>query len=236
MRGRGDGRAGLAGPQARSRCSAAGSRTGTSRSRSTTAPTCSGSAARTRSCSGSTGASSTRRRSQRRPSASGRRWSPSSSRRAISSPGSSAAPWSGRRCSARPRRSAGSRSPSARCTRAADRGALRLVPRRRGLRRDGCDPRHRDPARVRARARDGGARRAGARAGARAAVPQRPAHRQLHRRRPPDPDRRLGVRGHGRRLLRPGELRGQQRALRRRDQRVPARPTSATSAPSTSAR
>ena len=118
----------------------------------------------------------------------------------------------------------------------ADRGALRLLPRRRGLRRDGCDPRHQRSRGVRASARDGGARRTGARPGARAPLPQRPAHRQLHRRRPPDSDRRLGVRGDGRRLLRPGELRRQQRAVRRRDAQSSCGPTSATSVPSTSAR
>ena len=44
-----------------------------------------------------------------------------------------------------------------------------------------------------------------------AAVPQRPAQRELHRRRHADPDRRLGVRGDGGRLLRPRELLDQQR-------------------------
>ena len=118
----------------------------------------------------------------------------------------------------------------------ADRGALRLVPRRRGLRRHRHDARDHRSAGVRACARDGRARRAGARPGAGAPVPQRSAHRQLHRRRRPDPDRRLGVRGDGRRLLRPGEPRGQQRPLRRGRQPRSCAPTSATSAPSTSAR
>ena len=67
------------------------------------------------------------------------------------------------------------------------------------------------------------ARRAGARPGAGAALPQRPAQRQLHRRRRPDPDRRLGVRGHGRRLLRPRQLLGQPRALDEAGRRAPAR-------------
>ena len=46
------------------------------------------------------------------------------------------------------------------------------------------------------------------------AVPQRPAQRELHRRRRAAPDRRLGVRGHGRRLLRPRQLLDQPRARR----------------------
>ena len=60
------------------------------------------------------------------------------------------------------------------------------------------------------RAGDGPARRACA-AGPRAPLPQRPADGELHRRRQPDQNRRLGVRGHGRRLLRPRQLRRQQR-------------------------
>ena len=47
-------------------------------------------------------------------------------------------------------------------------------------------------------------------------LPQRPPHRELHRRRHADPDRRLGVRRHGRHLLRPGELLRQSRPRRRR--------------------
>ena len=45
-----------------------------------------------------------------------------------------------------------------------------------------------------------------------AAVPQRPAQRELHRRRHADPDRRLGVRRHGRPVLRPRQLQHQPRA------------------------
>ena len=91
-------------------------------------------------------------------------------------------------------------------------------------------------ARVRARARDGRARRAGARPGAGASVPQRSAHRQLHRRRRPDPDRRLGVRGDGRRLLRSREPRRQQRPLRRGRHRAPPRLLRRRPARSTSVR
>ena len=120
--------------------------------------------------------------------------------------------------------------------RAADSGAVRLVPRRRGLRRHGGDARRDDSRRVRPRARDGRSRRARPRSRCRAPVPQRPAHRQLHRRRHADPDRGLGVRGHGRRLLRPGELRRQQRSVEGRDRCAACALTSATCAPSTSAR
>ena len=74
------------------------------------------------------------------------------------------------------------------------------------------------------RARELAARgRACPRPGAGAPVPQRPPHRELHRRRQPDPDRRLGVRGHGRRLLRPRQLRRQQRPARGGDGRAAAR-------------
>jgi hypothetical protein len=104
--------------------------------------------------------------------------------------------------------------------RAAVSGALRLVPRRRGL------PGHRPAARraraagLRAREADGRPPRGRARRAARGALPQRPAQRQLHRRRGAHPDRRLGVRGHGRSLLRPGQLRREPRA--RRGGRPPA--------------
>ena len=50
---------------------------------------------------------------------------------------------------------------------------------------------------------------------ARAALPQRPLERELHRRRRACADRRLGVRRHGRRLLRPRQPRRQPRARRR---------------------
>ena len=119
----------------------------------------------------------------------------------------------------------------------ADPGAVRLVPRRRGLRRDGGDARRRPipPAYDRARATAARVERARG-PGSRAAVPQRPAHRQLHRRRHADPDRGLGVRGHGRRLLRPGELRRQQRAVEATRPPSCCARTSATCARSTSAR
>ena len=113
--------------------------------------------------------------------------------------------------------------------------ALRLIPRRRGLRRHGGDARDRRAGRVRARTRDRESNRACPRACPRAAVPQRPAHGELHRRRLPDPDRRLGVRRHGRRLLRPRELRGQQRARAGGEQRPSCRRTSARCARRTSA-
>ncbi len=96
-------------------------------------------------------------------------------------------------------------------------GPLRLVPDRRGLRREG-DRARRDPPRrlrvgaLRRRRGRGGAERPRARAGP---LPRRPPRRQL----PPlagrDPDRRLGVRGDGGPLLRPRQLRRQQRPRRR---------------------
>ena len=68
--------------------------------------------------------------------------------------------------------------------------------------------------RAAARPRRGSRRRcAGARARA-GPLPQRPAGRQLHPLRGRHPDRRLGVRGDGRPLLRPRQLRRQQRARR----------------------
>ena len=91
---------------------------------------------------------------------------------------------------------------------------LRLVPDRRDLRRHGARAWRDDPGRLRRGPRAGdedrvGAHRARARPGA---LPQRPARRQLHPRRGPALDRRLGVRGDGRPLLRPRQLRRQQRA------------------------
>ena len=59
------------------------------------------------------------------------------------------------------------------------------------------------------------------------AMPQRPAERQLHRRRRADPDRRLGVRRHGRSVLRPRQLLDQPRAHARRGCRHCWRPTTA---------
>ena len=103
---------------------------------------------------------------------------------------------------------------------------LRLVPDRRrptprppasAARRCPRPSPRRAPAPPRSRrALTGAEHRAGA-------VPQRPARRQLHprradgrRRRGPALDRRLGVRRDGRPLLRPRQLRGQQRARRGR--------------------
>ena len=51
-------------------------------------------------------------------------------------------------------------------------------------------------------------------------LPQRPPERELHRGRQADLDRRLGVRGHGRPLLRSRELLDQPRARRRGEPRV----------------
>ena len=65
------------------------------------------------------------------------------------------------------------------------------------------------------------------RSGRAAAVPQRPAQRQLHRRRRAHPDRRLGVRRDGRPVLRPGQLQHQPRARRPDEDRRCSRPTTA---------
>ena len=66
------------------------------------------------------------------------------------------------------------------------------------------------------------------RAGARPRpLPQRPPGGELHLGRPPRADRRLGVRGHGRPLLRPRELRGQQRAPAERSRTTCSSTTSA---------
>ena len=138
--------------------------------------------------------------------------------------------------SGRPRRSAASRSPCVRCT--TGRRSRRVSTRSacRGVRGDCRDERDRGPGALRAGSRDRRARPARAWERARASVPQRPPDGQFHRRRQPHPHRRLGVRGHGRRLLRPGQLRGQQRALRRGDRSSSCAHTSETYAPSTSAR
>ena len=95
-------------------------------------------------------------------------------------------------------------------------GALHLVPGRRGLPDDRVRARGRGAAELRVGAAGGPAGRARPGRLPGAALPQRPAQRELHRRRRQDPDRRLGVRGHGRRLLRPRQLLGQQRARPRR--------------------
>ena len=76
-------------------------------------------------------------------------------------------------------------------------------------------------------ARSSGADGARARAGA---LPQRPAERELHPRRRAHADRGLGVRRHGRPLLRPRQLRGQQRARRGGRRARCWRPTSASPA------
>ena len=62
-----------------------------------------------------------------------------------------------------------------------------------------------------------------------AAVPQRPAQRQLHRRRRPDPDHRLGVRRDGRPVLRSRQLQHQPRADRRRGRGSSSRHTTGAS-------
>ena len=116
-------------------------------------------------------------------------------------------------------------------------GALQLVSGRRGLPDDGVRTRRRGSAELRVGAPGGAARRAGAGCVRRASVSQRPPQRELHRRRPAPPDRRLGVRGHGRRLLRSRELLDQPRARPRRPRgaargllrRAPSRRTSARS-------
>ncbi len=87
------------------------------------------------------------------------------------------------------------------------------VPGRRGVRRHHHPPGRHGARRLRRRpqAREGdreGAARARARAGA---LPQRPAGRQPAAGGIGAADPRLGVRGHGRSLLRPGQPRGEQR-------------------------
>ena len=95
---------------------------------------------------------------------------------------------------------------------------VRLLHPRSRVRRDGAQPRRRAAPRLRGvagrRRRDSG-EAVGLRARA-GPVPQRPAGRELHPGKGEDLDRRLGVRGHGRPLLRPRQLLGQQRARRGR--------------------
>ena len=117
-----------------------------------------------------------------------------------------------------------------------DRRAVRLVPRRRGLLRHRGRARRRAAGRLRRREGDRRPNRDCARRATPGALPQRPAERELHLRRRPALDRRLGVRGHGRPLLRPRELLRQPRAHRRREQRVAPGRTSARSTTRTSAR
>ena len=91
----------------------------------------------------------------------------------------------------------------------------------------GVRARSRGAAELRVGAPGRAARRAGPRRFPGAALPQRPPQRELHRRRRADPDRRLGVRRHGRRLLRPRELLRQPRARPRASDERSSRPTSA---------
>ena len=83
------------------------------------------------------------------------------------------------------------------------------------------------PTRTSGRTRSRGGSRRGAAADATRPVPQRPPERELPRRRRAPAHRRLGVRGHGRPLLRPRELLDQPRARRRRRARRCSRRTSA---------
>ena len=212
------------GRDARSRCSAAGSRTTTSRSRST---------ASVRPARRRQGHEPARDRphgrargdARRRPrSASAPRWSRSSSRRAGSSRASSRA---------RSRPLERMREPEmlarvARALRAFHDGppipgrfdSFRVVEtyRETALARGGERSRARTSGRTRSRR---GSRRIRGRRRAEA-VPQRPPERELPRRRRAPAHRRLGVRGDGRCVLRPRELLDQPRA-RRRSERVAAR-------------
>ena len=178
------------------------------------------------------GACGDRRRGRRRRRA--RRSPRSSGPRATSSPGSSSARpcpmrpcGSPRRSDAWPIRSAAStmdrRSPGCSCRSGSARptgrwrwpGACRIPPAydeaaaigRRIERAFLADP-HRAPA-----------------------LPQRPAQRQLHRRRVADPDHRLGVRRDGRPVLRSRQLQHQPRAHRGRRTGSCCRPTTARCAP-----
>ena len=120
-----------------------------------------------------------------------------------------------------------------------DPGPVRPVPDRRGVPRAG-----RSPAASRSRPSTSSPRRSRRRIelafltepGRAAAVPQRPAERELHRRRDADPDRRLGVRGHGRPVLRPRQLLDQPRARRPTRTRRCSRPTTASVRPDRLAR
>src|SRR5439155_498019 len=67
---------------------------------------------------------------------------------------------------------------------------------------------------ARARPVPGPVHRAGDPPGPARTLPQRPAQRELHRRRRRHPNRRLGIRGHGRSLLRLRQLRRQSPAVR----------------------
>ena len=148
--------------------------------------TSSGWPATTRICWASAARSSTRRRSPRPGSASGRRSWPSSAPRATSSPGSSRARRS-REAEVREPDDAGARRRLAapRPRRSAHPRAVRPAPHRRGVSGAGRGAWRFDPGRVRAGRGRRAAHRAGlpGRPGRAAAVPQRPAQRQLHRRR-----------------------------------------------------
>ena len=91
---------------------------------------------------------------------------------------------------------------------------VRLVPRRRGLPRDALDARWGDPGAYEWAHEIAGGSRRSAPATTPVPVPQRPPERELPRRRRAAAHRRLGVRGHGRPLLRPRELLDQPRARR----------------------
>ena len=125
-----------------------------------------------------------------------------------------------------------------RCARSTRRPAL---PVRFDVVRRGAAVPSRDRARARRRAAAGldGARGRRERGSGRGAhgpraragpVPQRPADRELARRRRAAVDRRLGVRRHGRPLLRPRQPRGQQRLRRGRRRARCSTPTGRTAA------
>ena len=113
------------------------------------------------------------------------------------------------------------RGPAAHPRRAPDPRPLRLVSRRRGLRRDRCGARRHGPGRVRVGPRRRPSHRVGPRRAGAGRLPQRLPEPELPRRGRRHPDRRLGVRGHGRPLLRPGQLLHQPRVRRRCERRSP---------------
>ena len=108
---------------------------------------------------------------------------------------------------------------------------LRLVPDRRDLRRDSAAARGHGPGCLRARGRAGGEDRGCAvRARARSCpLPQRPARRELHPRAGAHLGRRLGVRRHGRPLLRPRRTSPSTTSSARRARWRCSRPTSPSS-------
>ena len=145
--------------------------------------TCSASAARTRTLLGIDRRAEYGRRASRLRSASGRRWSPSSSRRATSSRGTSRARRSPPEEIRRPRRAPRDVRGLLRRVHDGPRSRpVRRVSRRRGVprecrraRRASCRPRY-ETAKELARPD-----RAALRAAPRRALPQRPAERELHR-------------------------------------------------------